>query len=343
MQRFEAHWIEGRDGLRQSGKRIEAVKRLAWLPFTPSKFVTGYDFAESLQVMTLPRTGHKGFWTALWMLLAVMLGAVSHASDNRCAEIDLEVETLRAAIEEIEVAGGYDIDATTNQPRFVAEFLFALAAQVRERGMSSFRVLPQRYFEAWQQATGKVAEDAPVGIQRVLEFDQRFVVELDPELELQLPDRLTLRQALAVRVGWPARPDGAEFYTYSDTSSDPDVMLRQARDIRYLLLDFGDFVAYEQVDGVSGKPTSGGLGALFKLLGMGSLRSTRLAIAADGLQVNRTRVAKLFTFTAIALVQPDGRAERGIPDQRSDLAALEELLDTPYEVSQLARWPELCD
>lgn len=277
------------------------------------------------------------------MLFVAMLGSVSHASATRCAELDLEVETMRVAIEEIEAAGAYDIDATTNQPRFVAEFLFALAAAVREQGLNGFRVLPQRYFEAWQQATGKAPGEASVGMRRVLEFDQRFVVELDPKLNVQLPEGLVLRQALAVRIGWPVGPDRAGFYTYSDTSSDPDVMLRQAHDIRYLLLDFGDFVAYEWIDGISGKPTSGGLGTLFKLLGMGDLRSTRMAISEDGLQVNRTRVSKLFTFTALALVQPDGRAERGIPDHRPDLAALEDLLDTHYEVAEPARWPELCD
>ncbi|PKL95820.1 MAG: hypothetical protein CVV18_03980 [Gammaproteobacteria bacterium HGW-Gammaproteobacteria-8] len=277
---------------------------------------------------------------ALCLLLVCMLVLMSQPIRAQCTDVDLDVATLRSAIEGIE---DYDIDATTNQPRFVAEFLFALAAQVRARGMDSFRVLPQRYFEAWQQATGKSAGDAPVGMQRVLEFDQRFVVELDPALELKLPEGLALRRALAARIGWPERADGARYYSYADTSSDPDLLLRQASDIRYLLLDFGDFIAYEQVDGISGKPTSGGLGALFKLLGMGDLRSTRMAIAADGTQVNRTRVAKLFTFTALALVQPDGRAERGIPDNRPDLAALADRLELDYTISTPAHWPALCD
>lgn len=278
--------------------------------------------------------------SALCVLLAGILLPVNAHSSAGCTDIDLEVDTLRAAIEQIE---GYDIDATTNQPRFVAEFLFALASEVRARGMSSFRVLPQRYFQAWKEATGKTEADAPVGMRRVLEFDQRFVVELDPVVRIQLPDAHQLRQVLAVRVGWPEVPGRAAYYSYADTSSDPDVLLRQQRDIRYLLLDFGDFVAYEQVDGISGKPTSGGLGALFKLLGMGELRSTRLTVAADGVQVNRTRVAKLFTFTAIALVQPDGRAERGIPTNRPDLQALADRLELDFDVEPPTRWPELCD
>jgi hypothetical protein len=276
---------------------------------------------------------------ALWALLAGMLLPVNAHSAAGCTGIDLEVASLRAAIEQIE---GYDIDATTNQPRFVAEFLFALASEVRARGLSSFRV-PQRYFQAWKEATGKTEADAPVGMRRVLEFDQRFVVELDPEVRLRLPEAHQLRQMLAVRAGWPEAPGRAAYYSYADTTSDPDVLLRQQRDIRYLLLDFGDFVAYEQVDGIAGKPTSGGLGALFKLLGLADLRSTRMAIATDDLQVNRTRVAKLFTFTAIALVQPDGQAERGIPADRPDLQALADRLDLDFDVDAPARWPELCD
>lgn len=279
---------------------------------------------------------------AVVLLLTVLFGAPAQGA---CTAIDLDVQTLREAIAGIrDRAGpGYDIDATTNQPRFVAEFLFALADRVQAQGQRSFRVLPQRYFEAWQLATGKTAEQAPVGMKRVLEFDQRFVVEIDPTLTLRLPSGLELKRALAVRVGWPVQSNGADSYRYIDTAAEPDVLLQQARDIRYLLLDFGDFVAYEQVDGISGKPTSGGLGALFLVLGLADLRSSRLAISEDGLQVNRTRVAKLFTFTAVALVRPDGVATRDLPRDRPDLIALAERLAVDYEVDAPTRWPELCD
>jgi len=292
------------------------------------------------QPPTLLLPGRPAPAVALCAVLTGMLTLVSAPISAGCTDIDLEVETLRAAIEQVD---GYDIDATTNQPRFIADFLFVLAGEVRRQGLHSFRILPQRYFQAWKEATGKVYDDAPVGMRRVLEFDQRFTVELDPEVQLRLPDGLEARQLLAVRIGWPKAPGRADFYSYDDTSSDPDVLLRQQRDIRYLLLDFGNFVAYEQVIGISGKPTSGGLGALFKLLGLADLRSTRLAIAADGVQVNRTRVAKLFTFTALALVQPDGGAERGLPNDRPDLQALADRLELEYEVSEPTRWPALCD
>jgi hypothetical protein len=60
---------------------------------------------------------------------------------------------------------------------------------------------------------------------------------------------------------------------------------------------------------------------------------SRIAISADGLQVTRTTARKgSLRVTQTATVLPDGTAERGIPDGRADLEALEDRLRTPLSI-----------
>jgi hypothetical protein len=102
--------------------------------------------------------------------------------------------------------------------------------------------------------------------------------------------------------------------------------------ITYRLLDFGDMVLYDDLKGVSGRPTSGILGALFALFGEGALVESRLAIAADDLQVVVARSRKVFTKTLTVTVQRDGRGEKGIPDGRPDLSDVERRLRQPLDI-----------
>jgi len=257
-----------------------------------------------------------------------------------CPHPIVETGTLREVIASIE---GYDTTATTNQARFVADFLFALARHPQAGGSHrSFQIQPERYFEAWVQATGNPPRSAPVSMRRVAEHDQRIVVAIQPDLHIDGPANQKPELVLAVRAGWSESSGKPDHYEYEDTKSDPNVRIRHQRDIRYVLIKFDDFIAYERVEGVSGKPTSGGLGALFSLLGMAEMQSSRLAIAGDGTQVNRTRVAKLFTFNAVARVAPNGDASRRIPDDRADLARLAASMDVDLDVRPPDRWPKIC-
>ncbi|MGB0514285.1 MAG: hypothetical protein ACPGJE_05550 [Wenzhouxiangellaceae bacterium] len=206
-------------------------------------------------------------------------------------------------------------------------------------GGSRFRIEPDRFFGAWLDARGVAAEDAPVSMHRVLEFNQQFYVNIAPELRLDGPRP---KQALAVRASWPEGDHRPDHYGWEDTRSTPSVKMRQDRVIRYLLLDFGDWVAYENMRGVAGQPTSGALGTLFGLLGMANIESSRHAVASDGTQISRTRSRKLFEFTTLATITPDGRAERGLPDGRDDLRALADRLDRELDVRLIGEWPEDC-
>ncbi|MGK7295108.1 MAG: hypothetical protein ACNS61_04650, partial [Candidatus Wenzhouxiangella sp. M2_3B_020] len=210
-------------------------------------------------------------------------------------------------------------------------------------GARSFQVQPDRFMAAWLAATDRKPDEAPVSMAKVMEFGQRFVVDTRPELEYRGPPDIEPRHVLSVRVSWPGGPDAPSRYSYHDTLAEPDVRVRHERVITYLLIDFGDWVAYENISGISGRPMSGGLGALFSVLGTARIRSTRLAVADDEMQVLRSRVRKLFGFKTLATIDPEGHADKGIPDERDDLRELAELLDMDISVETAAPPPEPCD
>ncbi|MFU8877742.1 MAG: hypothetical protein ACNA7E_06345 [Wenzhouxiangellaceae bacterium] len=235
-------------------------------------------------------------------------------------------ETMHRVLTPI-VAQGYATGATTNQARFVADFLFALH-QTPELDRGPFRIDPGDFFAAWTEVSGTPPDAAPVAIRNVLEFGQHFYV-VPVAAGTVRPEP---RTALHVLVEWPEGEDRPSSYQYRDRLSDPEVRMRHDRRIEYLLLDYGDFIAYENINGLAGRPVSGGLGALFSLLGMARIESTRLAVADDGTQITRARVRKLFSFTALATLAPDGAAERGIPPGREDLEQLARRLEQDIEI-----------
>lgn len=280
-------------------------------------------------------------YAVLLLHLLPLLAGTSAAEDRRaCEHLLVDTATMREVMSEIR---GYDTAATTNQSRFVAEFLFALARRPEiATGPGAFQVQPRRFFEAWLSVTGRRPEQAPVSMRKVLEHGQRFVVETRPSAKIS-PGSIVPRRVLSVRASWPASPDAADHYTYHDIMAEPSIRLRHERVITYLLIDFGDFIAYENLQGIRGRPTSGALGALFGLLGMADIKQSRFAVAADGTQVNRARVEKLFSFTALTTITPEGVAERGIPDHREDLQALAGKLESDLEIDAASPPPQPCD
>jgi hypothetical protein len=253
-----------------------------------------------------------------------------------------EIVARDAMHEVIASITGYDTGATTNQSRFVADFLFGLAEHPAIDAADSFQVQPDRFFSAWLDATGRKRETAPVSMGKVLEYGQRFVVDTDPPIRfesdvVEAPDRV-----LSVRVSWPDTPATPSHYVYRDRLAEPEVRMRHERVITYQIADFGDFVAFENVSGVSGRPTTGALGALFTLLGTAPIRSTRFAVAGDGTQVLRSRVRKLLGFTATATIAPDGTAARDVPDGRPVLDRLAERLAADFRLAAIEPPPRPC-
>jgi hypothetical protein len=85
-----------------------------------------------------------------------------------------------------------------------------------------------------------------------------------------------------------------------------------------------------------GRPTEGFLGVLFDLIGEGSLKWSRMALSADGLQVSRARATKgPFGVESTVTVFPNGRVQKDLPPERPNLAVLERRLLEPRKVRYL--------
>jgi hypothetical protein len=139
--------------------------------------------------------------------------------------------------------------------------------------------------------------------------------------------------AVNVRVSWEAGPGRPDRYSYLDTLSTPNVRVTNRQMITYRLLDFGGWIVYDEIEGITARPESGVLALLFRLIGEGHITHSRLAVAKDGTHVSRTRAEKAFMkVTTTVTIYPNGIIEKGVPDGRSDLLELEERLKQPLEI-----------
>jgi hypothetical protein len=260
--------------------------------------------------------------TALVLAAALSAGAFSSVSREQIADA-------------MRVSKGYDPAATTNSGRFAVEVLLALAeAAERSPGDKPLFVGHEEWFQAFLEVRGLTAETAPVYARLAHQYGQDLVVEYRTDRVVErVVKGPALRRAMAVVVAWPAKAGGAEEYSFQDLLSRPTLQVTNHRQIRYRILAFEDRVVVDQMEGLTGCPSSGALGMLFKLIGEGSLLEYRLAVSSDGLQVSRGRARKgFFEVNSTVTVQPDGRAEKDVPADRPDLRALDTRLREPLEI-----------
>ena len=245
---------------------------------------------------------------ALLLLPALATGAVAPTG----ARVVPRAEILAA----MRTCQGYDLTATTNGPRFQAEVLLELlrANRARDPGGAVLFLGHAEWFAAYLERTGLPADAAPLFMRLAvqhrqdLEVDDRAGRVVERVIEGPSP-----QLAANVRIGWPAARGGADRYSYDDTLAVPDLRVTNERIITYRLLDFGDCVVYDEVEGLRGRPTEGFLGVLFDIIGEGSIEWSRMAISADGLQVSRARASKGFFHVESSItVFPDGRVEKDL-------------------------------
>lgn len=143
----------------------------------------------------------------------------------------------------------------------------------------------------------------------------------------------TPRLALNVRIWWEEREDRAERYSYRDTLSTPTLKITIRRMVAYRLLDLGDWFVCDKIRGLSGRPTSGLLGLIFRIIGDGRIVHSRMAVSADGLQIVRGTSKKGFMgMTTTATVFRDGEMIKDLPDGRSDLKELKKRIKQALKV-----------
>lgn len=231
---------------------------------------------------------------------------------------------------------GYNLLATTNGPRFQSEVVLRLArqAQASDPQRTPLFLGHREWFLAYLERTGLTAERAPLFVRLADQYGQDMVVDYRREkvIEQAAPSALP-HMALNVCIWWPRGAGSAASYSYEDTLSTPRLKVTNERVITYRLLDYGDLTVFRQVEGLRGRPTTGILGVLFQVIGEGHVVESRMALAADGLQVSRARARKLLIEVATTVtVYPDGRTEKDVPPGRADLAASEARLKQRLEL-----------
>ena len=274
------------------------------------------------------------------VVFTAFAAAVQGAFAQDCENRQVGVDELREVIASID---GYDITATTNQGRFVADVLLGLAADFSARDPDGlpFEIAPEGFFDAVVSVAGIEPEEMPISFRRALEVGQVFTVDYRQARLVEGGAAAgEIEQALAVSVRWP--DDGPDHYEYEDTDASPNVLLRYESEVNYRLVRLQDRVLYDDVEGLSGRPTSGALGALFRVLGRASIQSSHFAVADDQTLVAYTRGRRLFSFSTLATVRPDGSTSREVPDDRDDLEAMGERLSRLPDIRYSGSAPEPC-
>ncbi len=231
---------------------------------------------------------------------------------------------------------GYALTATSNAPRLQAEVLLHLIRRARERDPEQrpLFVGHQEWYEAFLERTGLSSERAPLYARKAWEIGQDLVLDYRWERVIEEVVKGPRPRTVAnVEIFWRDRPDSPKKFSYDDLQSDPTLRVTQKQLIRYRLVDYADRRWYADVSGLHGRPTSGALGLLFKVLGEARMVETRSALSADGLHIVRGRGRKLgLTRVGTVTVWPDGHARQGVPRNRPDLRALARLLKEPLEI-----------
>ena len=199
--------------------------------------------------------------------------------------------------------GGYELTATTNG-LWLADVVFYLARQARERdpdGPPLF-IGHEEWFRSFLAVTGHTEHTAPryallnYRYEQNMEVDYRLDRVIHEVVEGPMPEL-----AVNVRISWEDGPGRPDRYSYIDTLSTPNVRVTNRQVITYRLLDFGDWIVYDEIEGITARPESGVLALLFQLIGEGHMTHSRIAIAKDGIQVSRTRAEKAYMKVMITV------------------------------------------
>ena len=250
-----------------------------------------------------------------------------------------QVVSRAEIVEAMRQCGDYDPTATTNGARFQGDMILYLAQKARERdpqGLPLF-IGYENWFQAFMEVTART-EDAMPQYAR-LSYQYKQITEVDYRVDRVIREIVkapTPELAVNVRVWWKDQPGKPDRYSYRDTLSSPNLKVTNQRVMTYRLLDFGDWVIYDEIEGLTGRPTSGILGFLFRIIGEGRIVQTRMAISKDGLQINRATAKKGFIKRIDTVtVYPDGKMEKDVPPDQPDLLELTNLITQPLEIEYM--------
>ena len=245
--------------------------------------------------------------------------------------------------------GDYDILATTNRGRFTTELLLRLGREAHERDPDGppLSIDPDDWFTSYLETAGITADEAPVSSRLGYQNRQWVMIEHRPERVVsEVKEGPEPKIALSVRAWWPKSENPASKFSFEDVNAKPRLKVTSRSEVTYRLLQFDDMVVIDEMEGLTARPTSGDLGALFRIIGEASLKQSRMAESEDRVQVARTRSSRLFSVTVTSTIDPDGNGRKGIPDGRPDLEEIEarlgQTLDIEYVPDSWASADEGC-
>ncbi len=273
--------------------------------------------------------------------LATVLVCLFSPNQPRCGEAGAsrptyQVVSRQEILEAMRQVGDYDPTATTNGARFQWEVIFYLSRQAWERdprGAPLF-IDSEDWFRAFMEVTGRTEDEMPLYARLTHEHKQHMDVEYRMNRVIRsVNEGPAPHFALNVRIWWEDRPGKSDRYTYLDTLSTPHLKVTNRQIITYRLLDFGGWLACDRISGITGRPTSGILGFIFRIIGNARLTKSRMAISDDGLLIIRGTSKKGFmAMTTTATIYPDGEMIKDLPDGRSDLVELKKRIKQTLKV-----------
>ena len=283
-------------------------------------------------------TRHRYIWglNLATVLVCLFTPHQARGGEARVSGPAYQVVSRQEILESMRQAGDYDPTATTNGARFQWEVILNLAHRAWERdprGAPLF-IDSEDWFQAFMETTGRTEDEMPLYARLAYEYKQHMDVEFRMDRVIRrVTEGPAPQLALNVRIWWEDRPDKADRYSYRDTLATPNLKITIRRMTSYRLLDLGDWFVCDQVRGLSGRPTSGLLGFIFRIIGDGRIVHSRMAVSDDGLQIVRGTSKKGFmSITTTATVFRDGEMIKDLPDGRSDLEELKKRVKQKLEV-----------
>lgn len=273
-------------------------------------------------------------WLTLSIMIAFSFGV--HSLESRGKATAFNIISERQLVEAMRHETSYNTLTTTNVARFQAHVILRLArqAQTRDPGGPPLLIGHREWYNAFLQAKGLREDEAPVFLRLALSYQQDQIVDYHYRHVIDKMKRGAAPEvALNIKVYWPETAELPAYYSFEDTLTTPKLQVTNHRVITYRLLDFGDRIVYDEITGLTGRPTTGLLGALFKIIGEGRVVRTSMAIAEDGLQVTRTHSKKgPLGVHATVTVWPDGGMVKGVPNNRGDLFKLEKKVKQGFKI-----------
>jgi len=273
-------------------------------------------------------------------VLAILGTSPWTAAGQSCPADTISRVELAEAMREARTAdpGSYDILATTNSMRFQSAVLQWLIERHLEHvpGGGTFFIPHDALWWEFLTAAGLRPEEqdrAPIGRRLAFEYQQSIEVTFGPPASFIKETKRGPAPLLMANVTleWPDRPDGARKFAFVDTLSVPKLKVTNHQLLRFRFLVFDDMTVLDEIDGISGRPLSGFLATIFKVIGEGDAVFSRFTISTDGLQIVRAKAKKLVSRTVTATIGPDGKAQNGVPDGRADLTEIDRRLQQPLE------------